>query len=127
MDELYKISGVVIHGDGRGKPLGFPTANVMLLRKIPEGIYASTVTLNGKSYQAASFVGSAKTFKKTDVKLESYIFNFDQDIYGKSVVVRLYKKIRGNKIFDSVEKLVAQMKNDVEEINVFFEKEMPTR
>jgi len=120
MDELYKINGLVIRGDSRGKSLGFPTANIALHKKIPEGIYASTVTINGKSYQAASFVGSAKTFKKTDVKLESHIFNFDQEIYGKSVVVRLYKKVRGNKIFDSIEELVAQMKKDVEEIKSFF-------
>src|ERR1700733_5340147 len=110
MDELYKISGVVIQGEKRGKTLGFPTANIKLNKKIPEGIYASTILINGKLYQAASFVGSAKTFKKTDVKLESYIFDFEQDIYGKSVTVRLYKKMRENKIFDSVDALVEQMK-----------------
>ena len=120
MDELYKISGVVIQGEKRGKTLGFPTANIKLNKKIPEGIYASTILINGKLYQAASFVGSAKTFKKTDVKLESYIFDFEQDIYGKSVTVRLYKKMRENKIFDSVDALVEQMKKDVEEIKNFF-------
>jgi len=120
MEELYKISGVVILGDNRGKEMGFPTANIALHKKIPEGIYAASVTINGKVYHAASFVGSAKTFQKTEVKVESYLFDFNQDLYGKMITVKLYKKIRGNKIFDSVEELVAQMKKDVEEIKEFF-------
>jgi len=120
MDELYKITGVVIGGASRGKSLGFPTANIALHKKIPEGIYASEITVNGQTHHAASFVGSAKTFKKSDYKLESYIFNFDQDIYGKSATVRLYKKIRSNKVFDSVDELIAQMQKDVEEIKEFF-------
>jgi len=120
MDELYKINGVVIHGDGRGKPLGFPTANVALTQKIPEGIYASDVTIDGNVYQAASFIGSAQTFEKADIKLESYIFDFDEDIYGETITVRLYKKMRENKKFDSIEELVAQMHGDVAAIKEFF-------
>src|ERR1700733_13277990 len=97
LKEQYKIGGVVIHGDGRGKELGFPTANVALHKKLPEGIYVGTVTINGKLYHAASFVGSAKTFQRTEINLECYILDFDQDIYGKWITVRLYKKIRNNK------------------------------
>lgn len=120
MDELYKIIGVVIQGENRGKALGFPTANIALHKKIPEGIYASEISINGKKYKAASFVGSAKTFQKTDVKLESYIFDFDQDIYGRSITVRLYKKVRDNIKFDTVDELVSQMHKDVEEIKELF-------
>jgi len=108
-------------GDARGKELGFPTANIHLHKKIPEGIYAASVTINGKKYCAAAFVGSAKTFLQTQVKVESYLFNFSGDLYGKWLTVRLYKKIRENQKFDSVEDLIKQMYQDVEEINRFFE------
>ncbi len=120
MDELYKIDGIVIRGENRGKSLGFPTANIALHTEIPEGIYAADVIIDGKIYHAASFVGSAKTFENSEVKLESYILDFDQDIYGKSVTVKLYKKIRDNEKFDSVEHLTAQIQKDVEDIRKFF-------
>jgi riboflavin kinase/FMN adenylyltransferase len=120
MKELYKIEGMVVRGESRGKGLGFPTANIRLNKKIPEGIYAGTVIFNGTTYHSASFVGSAKTFQKKDVKLESYILDFNNDIYGKRITVKLYKKIRENIKFDSVESLVEQMKKDVEEIKEFF-------
>jgi len=123
LQEQYKIAGVVIHGEGRGKELGFPTANVILHKKIPEGIYAGTVTLNGKLYYSASFVGQAKTFQRTEVNLECHILDFDKDIYGKWISVRLYKKIRDNKKFESVESLIEQMKKDVEEIREYLAKE----
>lgn len=125
MKELYSISGTVRHGDGRGKQLGFPTANMRLHKAVPEGIYASCVTINGRVYRAASFVGTAKTFHKTDNKVESYLFDFDNDIYDKWITVKLYKKIRGNKLFDSVDALITQMKKDVEEIKSFFASNTP--
>lgn len=123
MNALYKISGVVIRGESRGKELGFPTANIALHKDIPEGIYAGSVVINGKSYLTASFVGSAQTFQKSEVKLESFIFDFSGDLYGKSLTVKLYKKIRDNKKFDSVDELVEQMKKDVEEIKRYFAEE----
>lgn len=123
MDVLYKVSGVVIHGENRGKDLGFPTANIRLHKKIPEGIYASNVTINGKIYYAASFVGSAKTFQSSNVKVECYLFDFKGNLYGKWITVKLCKKVRNNKKFDSIEELVQQMKQDVEEIKEFFVKE----
>jgi riboflavin kinase/FMN adenylyltransferase len=120
MDFLYKISGVVIKGENRGKILGFPTANIRLHKEIPEGIYAAALSLNGKQYQAASFVGPAKTFQQTEKKVESFIFDFDNDIYGRMITVRLYKKIRDNEKFDSVEALVNQMHKDIENVKFFF-------
>ena len=120
MEELYRISGTVQHGDQRGKELGFPTANIRLHKKIPEGIYAGTVMINGKVYQAAVFVGSAKTFQKTNVMVECYIFDFDKTIYGKWITVKLHKKIRENQQFGSADELVTRMNKDIEEIRDFF-------
>ena len=123
MQELYKISGRVVQGDQRGKALGFPTANMRLHKKIPQGIYAGQVLINGKIYNAATFVGSAKTFMQTQIQVESFLFDFNGNLYGKWLTVRLFTKIRGNKKFDSVDKLVAQMHKDVEKIKDFFAKE----
>jgi riboflavin kinase/FMN adenylyltransferase len=120
MKELYKISGRVMKGDQRGKELGFPTANMRLHKSIPEGIYAAQVSFNGRIYNAATFVGSAKTFMQTQIQVESFLFDFTGDLYGKWLTVRLFEKIRGNKKFDSVEELVAQMHKDVEKIKEFF-------
>jgi riboflavin kinase / FMN adenylyltransferase len=123
MKELYKISGRVVQGEQRGKALGFPTANMSLHKKIPEGIYAAQVSINGKAYNAATFVGSAKTFMKTQIQVESFIFDFNGNLYGKWITVRLFNKIRSNKKFSSAEELVAQMHKDVEKIKEFFIKE----
>ena len=123
MNELYKVSGRVITGERRGKELGFPTANIRLHKKIPEGIYSASVTINGKRYFAASFVGSAKTFQQTQVKVESYLFDFKGDLYGKWITVRLFEKIRDNQKFESVEELVTQIRDDVEKIKALFANE----
>jgi len=120
MKELFSVKGIVTKGQGQGKLLGFPTANIPLVGTIPEGIYAGSVEIDGNTYYSASFVGSAKTFQRTDVKVESFIFDFADDIYGKSITVRLYKKIRDNKKFASVEELVDQIKKDVEAVRQFF-------
>jgi len=62
----------------------------------------------GKHIIAVSFVGVARTFDRTDSNLESYIFDFSQEIYDKEITVKLYKLLRGNKKFDSVKDLVVQ-------------------
>ncbi len=113
MNYIYKFKGKVRKGAKRGKLLGFPTANVALHQEIPEGIYASTVVFNGKQYTAATFIGAAKTFGDLDYKAESYILDFNQNLYGKWISVRLFKKIRENKKFNNPEELVAQMKKDI--------------
>lgn len=120
MKILYTIHGKVKKGQGRGKPLGFPTANINLHKKIPEGIYAGEVSVRGKSYKAAVFIGSAKTFNEKDYKAESFIFDFDENIYGKWITVKIYEKIRDNEKFLSAEALVRQIKKDILTINKFF-------
>ena len=116
---LHTFWGKVISGAKRGKTLGFPTANVRLHKKIPEGIYAATVQVQQKTYYAATFIGSAKTFGEKDYKAESFILDFNEEIYGKWMTARLYKKIRTNKKFNSAEELRAQMKKDIKEIKFF--------
>ena len=115
----YTVRGKVKKGAERGRDLGFPTANIALHKKLPEGIYASEVTVDGNPYPAAIFIGSAKTFNEKDYKLEAYILDFDKDLYGKWITVHLLKKLRENKEFKTPEDLVKQMEKDVLEVRAF--------
>lgn len=121
INPLYTLKGVVISGQQRGKKLGFPTANVSLNQTIPEGIYAATITIGRHTYQSATFIGSAKTFSEQDLKAESYILDFNEDIYGRDVVIRLYKKIRENQKFITVDALIKQMNDDVVKTKDYFQ------
>lgn len=104
--------GKVRTGKKRGRLLGFPTANVFLHKRIPEGIYLSYAILNGKEYPALTFIGSAKTFGEDAYQAEVYILNQEFNLYNKVLRVKLLKKIRDNQKFNSQEDLVAQMKKD---------------
>lgn len=117
---LYEINGVVIEGKKRGRLLGFPTINVAINHEIPSGIYASHVIIEGKRFIAATFIGNAKTFGEKDYKAESYILDFDEEIYGQIVTIELYKKLRDNKKFSSQETLTEQIIKDVEKTRAFF-------
>ncbi len=117
------IQGTVIKGKQRGKDLGFPTANVPLTKTIPEGIYISRIMVKDTAYPALTFIGAAKTFHETDYQAETYILDFDKDIYNLSVSIHLLKKIRDNMQFASVEELVAQMEDDTKMARAYFEKQ----
>lgn len=145
-NSLYSISGKVLSGKKRGKDLGFPTANVSLEQEIPEGIYVSEVMFeqdsnldsrsknldsgqarmtkvvgnDRKKYPSVSFIGPAIQFGEDDYKSETYILDFDEDLYGKEISVKLLKKIRDNMKFDSVDELIDQMQKDVEETRKYF-------
>lgn len=123
MQQLYSINGIVVQGNKRGRLLGYPTANVRISELVEEGVYASKVTVSGKQHIAATFIGSSKTFDDPEYKLESYILDFDEDIYGKEIHIELYKHIRGNMKFDSQKALILQMQNDVKQIRAFFVEE----
>jgi len=117
---MYKFWGKVQTNNKRGKKLGFPTANINLSRKIPEGIYISKTRLDGKEYKSVTFVGIVKTFNEKKFHSETYILDFNQNIYGKWISVELIKKIRDNKKFNSIEELVKQMKEDEKSARKFF-------
>ena len=117
---MYKIWGKVRKHNQRGKKLGFPTANIALHKKIPEGIYISKTKVGEIVYKSVTFIGVAKTFNEKKFHAETYILDFKQDIYRKWISVELIKKIRGNKKFDSAEELVKQMKKDEADARKYF-------
>jgi riboflavin kinase / FMN adenylyltransferase len=124
MKPIITFWGKVKKGKGRGKHLGFPTANILLHQNILEGVYTSEVTIAGNVYPAATFIGSAKTFGEKEYKAESYILDFDKNIYGKWITIKLFKKLRGNKKFASQLALVEEIKQDVLAARKFFNKSL---
>lgn len=100
--------------------MGFPTANTRIHKSIPGGIYVSQIKISKNVYKGLTFIGSAKTFGEKKVYAESYIFNFQKNIYKSIIAVTLLKKLRNNKKFDSMEELVLQMEEDKKMGEEFF-------
>jgi riboflavin kinase/FMN adenylyltransferase len=120
-DLKITIRGKVRMGNKRGRLLGFPTANVPLHKKIPEGIYMSRVSCDGQMFNALTFIGTAKTFDEEVYQSETYILDFDQDIYGKYMTIHLLKKIRQNQKFVNADELVKQMQRDTIKARLYFQ------
>lgn len=117
---MYKFWGKVRRHNQRGRELGFPTANLNLRRKITEGIYISKTRIKKAVYGSLVFIGQAKTFGEIRFHAETYILDFNQNIYGQWISVELLKKIRDNQKFKSAEELVEQMKRDEQEARKYF-------
>lgn len=117
---MYKFWGKVRKHNQRGKTLGFPTANVALHKNIAEGIYISKTKINGEEYKSVTFIGTAKTFNEKRFNAETYILDFNENIYGCWITIEVLKKIRRNKKFDSVEELIEQMKKDEQVARKYF-------
>ena len=114
----FSISSLVVKGEGRGKKIGFPTANIdiPLSQVLPKaGVYVSTVTLRGNQYQSITNIGVNPTFATVkNIQVETHIMNFSQDIYGEIIEVTLFDFIRPEKKFGGLDELLAQIKIDCE-------------
>ncbi len=112
----YKMSGKVVHGDKIGRTLGFPTANLEIekYKLIPgNGVYVVKVQLGEEIFKGLLSIGTRPTVTNSNEKrVEVYIMDFAQSIYGETISVELLYKIRDDKKFDSVDELVKQMKED---------------
>lgn len=127
LGRYYSFKGNVVRGDGRGKNLGFPTANLSIENEdklVPaKGIYASECIIDGEKYYGLLSLGSRPTFHSNgDIIPEFYIFDFNKDIYGKVLEVNLVHKIRDEEKFNSVEELISRMKVDEETGKEIFNK-----
>lgn len=120
MGHLYSLRGPVIRGDGRGKKIGVPTANIDYPHEkiVPtKGIYAGWVYVDGEKHMAAASIGVNPTFtpEKQIPGVEAYILDFDEDIYGKELKIEFVARLRDELKFDSVDALVGQIWKDVDE------------
>lgn len=121
----YQTTGKVIEGDKRGRKLGFPTANLQtddekLLPK--QGVYAVKVMYDQKYYFGMANLGVKPTFVKGQTKpqVEVYIFDFDHNIYGETLVIEWHQYIRAEKKFNGIEEIVTQLQDDEKRIRQFF-------
>ena len=114
----YPISGEIIHGDGRGKHIGIPTANIKPWdeKLVPEnGVYAAMANVNGDLHQAVVNIGHRPTFysKPAEKTIEVHILNFNQEIYGEKLKLEFYDRIRDELKFGSAEELMSQISKDI--------------
>ena len=112
----FSFYGEVRQGDQRGRTIGFPTLNLLFPYKIPvpHGVYAVKVHLKGKQYFGVTNIGVRPTFEKTQLMIETFVFDFDQEVYGETVEIIPLAFIRYEKKFNSLEELMSQIKNDAE-------------
>ncbi len=117
LDRPYSMKGLVIRGDQRGRELGFPTANLSLPdpeKCIPgNGVYAVRSIVGGSMYSGACNIGTRPTFKNGKRMIEVHLFEFDEDIYGESIEVMFYARLREEKTFEGPVALKKQIENDV--------------
>jgi riboflavin kinase/FMN adenylyltransferase len=113
------IRGVVTRGDSRGRLLGFPTANVAIPEEmiIPyAGVYAGSAKIGGCSYTTVVNIGSRPTFVDSkEIVIEAHLLQFSGSAYGESIEVELFKRLRGERRFESADALVVQIRKDIQE------------
>ena len=115
----FGFSARVIDGDKRGRVLGFPTINQIIPEELamPKfGVYQSVVTVDGEKFKGVTNVGRRPTVGTEKILSETHILDFDRDIYGENVDVRLIKFIRPEKKFSSFAELARQIKSDAKEV-----------
>ncbi|HEY2174707.1 MAG TPA: bifunctional riboflavin kinase/FAD synthetase [Mycobacteriales bacterium] len=112
----HRIEGIVVRGAGRGRKLGYPTANLRLEQytAVPaDGVYAGWVILDGRRLKAAISVGTNPTFEGRVRTVEPHILDFDEDIYGEPMAVEFTARLRPMERFDRVDDLIAAIDRDV--------------
>ena len=114
----WTVMGEVVHGDQRGRAIGFPTANIILEEGAEpiRGIFAVRVrdgeVKNSKAWAGAGYFGNRPTFETAQTFLEVHLFDMNEDLYGRTLLVEFIDLIRPDQKFNSVEELVRQMKQD---------------
>ncbi|MFO8058194.1 MAG: bifunctional riboflavin kinase/FAD synthetase [bacterium] len=116
LGEPFNIHGKVIHGHGRGKDVGFATANLSWKNRLipPEGVYAAVACWDGQRCPAVVNIGANPTFNDRAISIEAHIMGFSGDLYDRNIRLALYQRLRGEIKFESAEALAEQIKKDVQ-------------
>ncbi len=121
-----QVEGIVVRGAGRGKQLGFPTANIDVCEVFmapKDGVYLGTVEIDtddNKSFPSIINMGDNPTFKESKKWIEAFIINFKENIYGRKIRIIFLERLRDEITFESKDKLIGQMKLDLEYANKYF-------
>jgi len=113
----FTTEGIVVHGDARGRTIGYPTANLAPFERVhipAEGVYVADVLIRGQRYRSMASVGRNVTFDGTEMRIEAHIFDFQQEIYGEKMTIIWLDKIRDMIKFDGIDSLMKQMQSDEE-------------
>jgi riboflavin kinase/FMN adenylyltransferase len=115
----FRMRGTIVHGDKRGRTLGFPTANLVpdnALTVPGHGVYACRAEVGGETHVAAVNVGVRPTFQTgRGLLVEAFLLDFSADVYGEELRLDFVERLRGERRFDDVDALVEQMHRDVED------------
>lgn len=112
----FTVGGEVIHGDSRGRTLGFPTVNFFYPPEITparHGVYAARCNIDGKAYGAVTYIGNRPTYRIDRCIAETNILNFSGNLYGNHFEIELMKFLRDDRVFASAEELREQISEDV--------------
>jgi riboflavin kinase/FMN adenylyltransferase len=119
----FSLRGPVIHGAERGRTIGFPTANMAVTpdRAMPAyGIYVTRAWIGDRAYQGATNIGIKPTFDNERPAVETYILDFEGDLYGRELRIELLHRLRGEVKFASIEELVDAIRADVDATRAYF-------
>ena len=115
MGRRYAVGGEVVVGNRLGKTIGFPTSNLIVDDSMvapANGVYITYCTYNGRKYPSVTNVGVKPTVGEFSKNMETHIFNFDKELYGKQIRVEFLKKTRDEKKFDNIDELARQITKD---------------
>jgi riboflavin kinase/FMN adenylyltransferase len=119
----YDIEGRVVHGSGRGRELGFPTANIQSANEIlPQGVYFTEAVLSGRSHPSLTNIGHRPTFGAGRLQVEAHIFDFRGSLYRRRIGLRFLQELRGEKKHSGPEDLITQVRRDIAAARAYFDK-----
>lgn len=121
----YSIEGTIVKGKGLGHTFDIPTANLKMKEKVilpSSGVYYTKIKVRGQEYDGLTNLGFNPTFEKHPYSIETYIYDFDEDIYGDYVTLTFKERVRGEIKFDNLGDLVAQIKSDIRNIHTRYRK-----
>ncbi len=119
----FSLRGPVVKGHERGRAMGFPTANIAVTpdRALPAfGVYVTRAHVEGRSYMAATNVGVNPTFDDARPSVETYLLDFEGDLYGRELRIEVLHRLRGEAKFSSIEELTAAIAADVQAARDYF-------
>ncbi len=115
LGRTYSLRGTIVPGDGRGRQIGFPTANIEPGAQLcpPNGVYAIRAKLVNRWLDGVLNIGIRPTFDGTKFQVESHLFDFDEDVYGETIEIFFVEKIRNERKFSDIQTLVQQIHRDI--------------
>jgi riboflavin kinase/FMN adenylyltransferase len=114
MGHPYYIDGSIVHGRGRGREIGVPTANLETANELvpPHGVYATTMTIDGVIRAGITNIGVRPTFGESDMAIETHLLDYGGDMYGRQVRLSFVQRLRDERRFPDIDALRAQIDAD---------------